>query len=192
MDDCKMKSRLLIAVFAAVLCLPAVGGGKSKPYQGKVHAIPGLIEAEHYDEGKPGVAYSDVDEKNRGADYREPTQVDIEKRSDASNGHGIGWTKRGEWIVYTVELKEPGVYEIEMPVASKKKGGVFHIEFNDKDITGPISVPDTGSWQKLKMLKHRTKRIAYKGPFLMKVVMDSEGPSKSIADIDYFKFTKVK
>ena len=62
MDDCKMKSRLLIAVFAAVLCLPAVGGDKSKPYQGKVHAIPGLIEAEHYDEGKPGVAYSDVDE----------------------------------------------------------------------------------------------------------------------------------
>jgi hypothetical protein len=70
----------------------------SKPFQGKVHKIPGKVEAEHYDEGPPGVAYQDTDEANQGADYREATQVDIEKRSDASNGHGIGWTRKGEWL----------------------------------------------------------------------------------------------
>ena len=167
-------------------------GEKTRPFKGKIHAIPGLIEAEHWDEGKPGVAYSDVDEKNRGADYREPTQVDIEKRADASNGHGIGWTKPGEWLVYSVAVKETGTYRIEMPVASKKKGGTFHIEFNGKDITGPISVPDTGSWQKLEMITSKNIRLAYQSRYLMKVVMDSEGPSGSIADIDYFKFVKLK
>lgn len=185
-----MNSLVLASLSLLIACVPVKAGDKSRPFKGKVHAIPGLIEAEHYDEGKAGVAYSDVDEKNRGADYREPTQVDIEKRSDASNGHGIGWTKKGEWVVYSVEVKEPGVYKIEMPVASKKKGGIFHIELNGKDITGPISVPDTGSWQKLETITHKTKRIAYSGRFVMKVVMDSEGPSKSIADIDYFKFVK--
>ena len=49
----------------------------SKPYKGKFHQIPGKIEAEHYDEGAPGMAYHDVDKKNHGADYREATQVDI-------------------------------------------------------------------------------------------------------------------
>jgi len=185
-----MKTLSLAYLSVLIACVSVKAGEKSRPYQGKVHEIPGLIEAEHYDEGKAGVAYADVDEQNRGADYRESTQVDIEKRSDASNGHGIGWTKKGEWVAYSVEVKEPGVYRIEMPVASKKQGGIFHIEFNGKDITGPISVPDTGSWQKLETITHKTKRIAYPGRFVMKVLMDSEGPSKSIADIDYFKFVK--
>ena len=66
--------------------------GETKPFGNKLPVIPGKIEAEHFDLGKAAVAYYDVDEKNLGADYREPTQVDIEKRSDASNGHGLGWT----------------------------------------------------------------------------------------------------
>ena len=67
----------------------------SKPYKGKAHKIPGKIEAGHYDEGNAEVAYHDIDENNHGANYRGPTQVDIEKRPDASNGHGIGWTRKG-------------------------------------------------------------------------------------------------
>ncbi len=185
-----MKSAF-IALLLPFLFLAASAAEKAKqsaPYKGKVHTIPGLIEAEHYNEGAPGVAYHDIDPQNRGANYRGPTQVDIERRPDASNGHGIGWTKKGEWVVYSVNVKKAGIYRIEIPVASKKKGGVFHIELNGKDVTGPISVPDTGSWQKLELLTHANVKIVATGPQLMKVVMDSEGPSKSIADIDYFKF----
>ena len=85
----------------------------SKPFQGKVHKIPGKVEAEHYDEGPHGVA-------NQGADYREATQVDTEKRSDASNGHGIGWTRKGEWLHYTVEVETGGTYTLEMPAGQAK------------------------------------------------------------------------
>ena len=81
-----------ILITIAALLFVGSAYADSKPYKGKVHQIPGKIEAEHYDEGAPGKAYYDVDKKNLGADYREATQVDIEKRSDASNGHGIGWT----------------------------------------------------------------------------------------------------
>ena len=76
-----------------------------------------------------------------------------------------------------------------MPVASNKKGGTFHIEMNGKDVTGPIDVPDTGGWKILKMITHKDVKLD-KGAYKMKVVMDSEGPSGSIADIDYFKFVK--
>ena len=184
-----MKISHLILLSTLMISGPLLNADESKPYKGKIHSIPGLIEAEHWDEGKAETAYHDIDEQNRGENYREKTQVDIEKRSDASNGHGVGWTKKGEWLIYTVEVKESGTYSIEIPVASKKKGGVFHIEMDGKDVTGPISVPDTGSWQTLKLITHKNVKLE-KGVHQMKVVMDSEGDSGSIGDIDYFKFVK--
>ena len=175
--------------FTALLLSAGLVRADSNPYKGKAHQIPGKIEAEHYDEGAPGKAYHDVDEKNLGVDYRKATQVDIEKRSDASNGHGIGWTRKGEWLNYTVEVKESDVYSIEIPVASNKQGGVFHLEIKSKDITGPIQIPDTGGWQILKLLHHKDVKLT-KGRHVIRAVMDSQGPSGSIGDIDYFKFVK--
>jgi hypothetical protein len=167
----------------------AESGETTTPWGGKPHVIPGKIEAEHFDKGKPGVAYYDVDEENLGEDYREPTQVDIEKRDDASNGHGIGWTRKGEWLIYTVEVRQAGEYVVEMPVASKGQGGRFHMEIDGKDVSGPIEVPDTGGWQTLKLIHHKGVKLP-KGTFALKVVMDEQGPSGSIGDIDYFRFER--
>ena len=161
----------------------------SKPFKGKTPQIPGKIEAEHYDEGKADVAYRDNDVKNSGVDYRGPTQVDIEKRPDASNGHGIGWTRKGEWLNYTVEVKATGTYTIEMPVASNKMGGLFHMEIKGLKITESIRIPDTGGWDKLKLIKCAGVKLT-KGRHVIRVVMDEQGPSGSIGDIDYFKFVK--
>ena len=121
-----------ILITITALLFVASAQADPKPYKGKVHQIPGKIEAEHYDEGAPGKAYYDVDKKNLGADYREVTQVDIEKRSDASNGHGIGWTRKGEWLNYSVDVKESGTYTIEMPVASKKSVGCLFLRLKVK------------------------------------------------------------
>lgn len=188
-------SRYLAALTAFLTLLatsPTDADDKSatrRPYGGSPHAIPGKIEAENYDEGRPGEAYHDVDEPNHGADYRNPTQVDIEKRSDASNGYGIGWTKAGEWVTYSVVVKETGTYRVEFPVASNKQGGTFHLELDDKDITGTIDVPDTGSWQKLQTIKKENVRLRA-GNYILKMVMDSVGKSGFTADIDCLLFVK--
>ena len=86
-------------------------------------------------------------------------------------------------------MKESGTYRIEMPVASNKEGGIFHIEMSGKDVTGPMRLPDTGGWQQLQLLKHEGVKLK-KGTFQMKVVMDENGASKSIGDIDLFRFVK--
>ncbi len=161
----------------------------SQPFGGKAQTIPGRVEAEHYDFGAPEVAYHDVEEINLGADYRETTQVDIERRSDASNGHGVGWTRTGEWLRYTVEILEAGVYDIEIPVASNKQGGIFHLEIDGVDITGPIEIPDTGGWKILQTISAQTKRLE-PGRFAMRMVMDSQGESGSIGDIDCLQFVR--
>ena len=163
----------------------------SGPFGGEPHTIPGKVETEHYDEGAPGTAYKDNDAKNQGADYRKNTQVDIEKRDDASNGHGIGWTNAGEWLNYTVDVKESGAYDIKIPVATQKQGGLFHLEIGGKDLTGPIRVPDTGGWTQLKTVTHEGIKLE-KGVHVLKFVMDENGESGYVGDIDCLIFSRAE
>ena len=168
---------------------PGRARGVTTPFGGRPHAIPGTVEAEHFDEGPAGRAYHDTDRKNHGTPLRGETEIDIEKRPDASNGHGIGWTRAGEWILYTVDVKEAGTYAIEIPVASKREGGLFHLEFDGKDVTGPIRIPDTGGWETLKMIRKEGVHLEA-GVQLMRLVMESVGPSRSIGDIDLLRFIR--
>ncbi len=188
------KNPYMLTAVLAMLVLGAQAkeekAGASTPFGGTPQPIPGVVEAEHYDEGSAGVAYHDVDPQNQGVVYRGETQVDIEKRPDASNGHGIGWVREGEWVLYTVEVKEAGEYALEIPVASNKAGGTFHIEIDGADVTGPISIPDTGGWDKLKTLSAKTIALE-PGVLPMKIVMDKDGESGGIGDIDLVRFTKM-
>lgn len=182
---------LTCAAIAATFALTSPGDATSTPWKGTPRAIPGKIEAEHYDEGAADIAYHDVEAKNLGEPYRKDTHVDIEKRPDASNGHGVGWTRKGEWIKYTVNVARDGTYRVRMPVASNKKGGLFHMEIAGKDISGPIQVPDTGGWDTLKTIEHSGIQLQ-EGVQTIKIVMDEQGPSGSIGDIDCFIFKQIK
>ncbi len=190
-----IRNTLTIAMVVTLVALGNFAQAKEpvalpKPYKDVVQSIPGVVEAEHYDEGPAGVAYFDVDEKNQGEEYREPTQVDIEKRPDASNGHGIGWIMATEWVLYTVDVKEAGSYRLEIPVASNKAGGTFHIEFDGKDVSGPIAIPDTGGWDKLSTVK--VDKVTLKaGKQVMKLMMDTNGPSGGVGDIDLIRFIAI-
>jgi hypothetical protein len=97
--------------------------------------------------------------------------------------------REGEWVLYTVEVKEAGEYTLEIPVASNKAGGTFHIEIDGADVTGPIAIPDTGGWDKLKTVTATTIALE-PGVLPMKIVMDKDGESGGIGDIDLVRFTK--
>jgi arylformamidase len=182
------------ALFEFVTEVLAGGGNASagpRPYLGKIHNIPGTIELEDFDEGGEGVAYHDLDPENQ--EKKEPpyrkSGVDLEWREAASGKFNLGWTRPGEWLLYTVDVREAGTYRIDMHVACKDAGGTFHLEFNGVDRTGPITVPDTGGWEHLKPFSHEGVKLNA-GPQVMKVVMATAGKSGSIGDIDYLKFVK--
>lgn len=165
------------------------GTAATRPYQGRVHAIPGTIELEDFDEGGEGVAYHDLDPENQ--EKKEPpyrqTGVDLEWRKAASGQFNVGWTRPGEWLVYTVDVKRAGTYRIDLHVACKGPGGTFRLEFNGVDRTGPVAVPDTGGWEHLKPMSHSGVKLVA-GRQVMKVVMVTGGVSGSIGDIDYLRF----
>ena len=68
-------------------------------------------------------------------------------------------------------------------------GGKIHLDFNGKDATGPIAVPNSGSFQNLgRVVKKNVPLEA--GKYVMKMVMDANGKSGWVSDIDSIEFTR--
>jgi Carbohydrate binding module (family 6)/PLD-like domain len=162
------------------------GAGASGPYSGTPIALPGTIQAEDFDNGGSGVAFSDTTSSNLGGAYRPTTAVDIEASSDTGGGYDVGWIAAGEWMNYTVNVGAAGTYTIEARVAALGAGGTFHIAVNDVDKTGPITIPDTGGWQSWTSITKANVSLAA-GNQIWRIVFDSPGPSGIIGNLNYIR-----
>ncbi|MBO5624461.1 MAG: endo-1,4-beta-xylanase, partial [Prevotella sp.] len=107
-------------------------GTKRKPYNDVVAELPGTIKIEEYDEGLSGVAYSNASRTSYAM-------------------------KDGQWMEYTVDVKEDGLYSMEVEVASTTDGGMFHLaEYGFDNLTfhtNITQVPKTGSTTTFQTLR---------------------------------------
>lgn len=119
------------------------------PYKGTPWPIPGIIEAEHYDEGGEGFAFHEANANgNEGLATLRNDEVDIETTQDISGAYNVGYILSGEWLEYTVNVTATDKYDLNLRVAADGAGRIFHVEMDEIDITGDIMVPNTGGWQK--------------------------------------------
>ena len=145
-----------------------------EPFNSTAHPIPGKIEAEEYDLGGEGIAYHEANSNgNQGGGTLRNDEVDIEVCTDSQGGFNVGYTLTGEWLEYTVEVANTGNYDLELRLAKDGDGGLFHIEMDDVDITGPIEVPNTGGWQIWETIKLQDLSLTA-GEHIMKIVFDSD------------------
>lgn len=115
------------------------------PFHGAPLNVPGRIEAEAFDRGGQGIAYHDVDPSNNGGRYRPAECVDIEVASHG--GFNVGWIEPGEWIEYTILVRDTGHYDVLATVAANSSGGTFHLCLDGSPVGSEFSVPATGGWQ---------------------------------------------
>ncbi len=114
------------------------------PYKDVVATLPGTIEAENFDAGAEGMSYHDTDTKDEGdGKYRtNGGGVDIVK---GNGGFAIGYTNTGEWLEYTVDVKEAGTYAFDAVVSSGANNSSFSLALNTDegltDLTPSIAVP---------------------------------------------------
>jgi hypothetical protein len=134
-----------------------------------IQTIPGRLQCALYDLGGEGIAYHDNDSTNQGSgklnpadgsylnEFRMKEGVDIsytkfrEPQID-NNAYNlvmppkdqlyIGWTSPGEWVKYTVIVKEAGTYTLSI-IYTSNQGGKISISVNDMDQTGPADIPST-------------------------------------------------
>ena len=89
----------------------------STPYGGTPWPVPGIIQAENFDNGGMGVAYSTPDPGAGGDSYR-GTEIGIQATSDTGGGYNVGFIYATEWLNYTVNVASRG----DLPAQST--GGV--------------------------------------------------------------------
>ena len=153
--------------------------------------VPGLFQAEDYDAGGQGVGYFDTTVANLGdSAYRGNDRVDLTAAQDAGGGLLIGWTRPGEWLRYTIDVAQAGTYTLESRLAVAGSGGVFHVEVNGTNRTGPIRTTSTGGWQTWRTVSTPGLSLGA-GRHALRVVMDSTVvPDTGIANFNWFRLTR--
>jgi hypothetical protein len=143
------------------------------------------VQLENYDGGGEGVAYHDTTSGNSGGAYR-TNNVDIETTGDTGGGFDLKSVKQTEWLKYTVNVAAAGTYTLDLRVASLGAGGTFHLEVNGVNKTGPLVVPNTSGWQTWTTVSKTGVSLAA-GQQVIRVVMDANGASGSIGNMNWLK-----
>jgi beta-xylosidase len=151
-------------------------------------SIPGKIEAENFDvpgKGKDGSSYYDGDSENHGdSDYRKGTGVDLYEKA---TGVIVGYNSEGDWLEYTVNVKETGEYTMFAAVAAAGSTSSFKLSLDGKDITEEISVPAASSGEDNydEYNKVKANVTLPEGEHVLRFTVVG-----SWLDIDYFTFVK--
>ncbi|MDR0506027.1 MAG: carbohydrate-binding protein [Dysgonamonadaceae bacterium] len=127
-------------------------------YQSGAQIIPGKVYCAYYDFGGEGVAYHDADSINQGSGKLNPDDgsylhtfrmkegVDIsytkENIDDSEYNFFqppmdllyVGWTVPGEWLNYTVNVVQSGIYNVSLLYTSNQ-GGKISLSVNGKQAT---------------------------------------------------------
>ena len=149
------------------------------PYHGEKE-IPGIIEVEDFDNGSEGQSFHDSDNVNEG-DYKNYRTegaggVDFVK---GNNGCVIGYTATGEWLEYTVNVKESGDYSYEATVSCGSNGSEFSIDLVNEDGSftslAKVDVPQTGNndWSKYKTVSGDLKAPLKEGKQVIRITINS-------------------
>ena len=118
------------------------------PYGGTAAAVPGTVQAENYDTGGQGVAYS-VGSVNGSANSYRPDGVDLETTSDTGGGYDLGWTGGSQWFRYTVDAASAGTDTVSLRLAAPSAvTDALHLaNSSGANLSGDVSLPATGGFQ---------------------------------------------
>ena len=162
-------------------------GGQETPFNGTVPTIPGLIQAENFDNGGNDVGYFNLDTVDQGSapNYRYPATVGVENTGDTGGGYDVGYTKEGEYLRYTVNVTKSGLYNVQSRVASSGQGGYYHVSFDGQNATGTLFAPVTGAFQTYTTAVSPSFLLAA-GKHVMQVTFDGNGPSGGMGNFNWF------
>lgn len=171
----KVESKL----YAYRITLTAIDVPRN-PYKNTIATVPGIIEAENFDESGQAVSYYDVDDNNNGGEYRDEC-VDIVATKEG--GYAIGYTEKGEWVEYTIQVEETGDYDITARVSGTWELDGFHLYVDGKEITEAYTIPATcDDWSQYEEIGVSTAHLT-QGKHILKLQIEG-----GYVNIDWLKF----
>lgn len=109
------------------------------------NALPGRVEAENFDIGGQNAAYNDLDVTNRGGAGRDEA-VDLWPIVGEPGGITVGTTRDGEWLEYTLEAANGGIFDFDLRVATGAADpGAIEVSIDGRSV-GEIAPEPNGWW----------------------------------------------
>lgn len=143
--------------------------------------IPGKLEAENYDTGNAGDAYSDSDRTNEGGEYR-TDGVDIVTTTD---GYAVGYTLKDEWLEYTVEIQEKANYKVTAKASTTNDNSSILLYLDDEVIADTLHFTNTDDFATYELNEVETKELS-QGEHILKVLVTG-----SYFNLDWLKFEAI-
>ncbi len=143
--------------------------------------IPGTIQNENYDVGGQRNSYYDEDFENQGGAYREDA-VDL---VEVDGGYALGYTAAGEWLEYSIDVKETSVYQFRANVSSGLENSSFRLFLDDVAISDTIVVPQGEDWDTYGYVEGETTKELTTGKHVLKVLVTG-----SYVNLDWILFAK--
>jgi endoglucanase len=124
----------------------------TKPYQ--KHRLPSIVFATEYDLGTNGFAYSDKDvvnydgtkftRWNKGNQMRNDGVDIVSCTDEITNGFQVSFIEEGEWLQFTVDVKNSSTFDVGIRYSSEKLEGKLYLEQEGKKISETIELTSTG------------------------------------------------
>ncbi len=217
----QILSLLCLCMGTATLKMSAQAGYTGKPWHDSIQVIPGKLECEKYDVGGEGIAYHDADSVNNGSGKLNPNDgtyyntfrigegVDISYTKVGGTDDNpynkvepkmkqlyVGWTDPGEWIKYTVEVKESGFYEGTIMYTANADGKIA-MDVDGKSWLEPVLIKSTFNTAEplaWRQWHHWNKQLIFSRLKLTKGkhVLTLKTVEKGGMNYDYIEFKKVR
>ena len=128
---------------------------------------------------------------NAAHDQYRPGTVDM-ALSSAEGGHSVlAFTQAGEWLSYTMKVNATGTYNLSTRVAAAVSGSQFHFEVDGVNVTGKMTVPNTGDWDRYTTLTHGPILLTA-GQHRVRLFIDAAGSHGFAANVSTFEFDPSK
>lgn len=158
-------------------------------YKGEIE-LPGTVEAENFDKGGEGATFHDTNSADEGkTGYRNDGGVDI---VTGNGGHALGYTANGEWLEYTIDVKETGIYSYDAYVSSGASSASFSLSVETdgktEELTEVTAIPQTGNgnWDKYVAVHGRTLVSLSEGKHILRLNITGDN-----GNIDKFVFKHI-
>ncbi len=135
------------------------------PFGGTPWPLPGTIEVTDFDEGGEQISYHDVTAGCEG--YCPGRTADVDRY-----GQTVYKTQTGEWLKYTVNVTTAGTYTLSVQAGAEDGGATFHVEIDGVDVTGPLTVPTTASWNSVQAVTKSGVAVS-SGLHVIRLVIDN-------------------
>jgi Domain of unknown function (DUF1929)/Carbohydrate binding module (family 6) len=170
---------ILVALIGLNACQTTPAKPGRKPFGGTPSAVAGVIQAEDFDEGGPGVSfYRGKPITISGSASR---NADVQSNSDGS-AELIGLEK-GDWFEYTINVTSGGQHDLSARLKSPIGSGYF-LKLDGNDLGARIPTPYQGNADWIEI---RTNGLEVpQGTHVLRITFDG-----TISNFDKFEFKRI-